>query len=76
MPISKVDENMERAERRDAVLKEKFHFRASQNELTELSCDEVINGGNSFRGFISYMNEFLENYEEDPETIGKILVGA
>lgn len=31
MPISKVDDNFERAQRRDAVLRERFHFRYVYN---------------------------------------------
>ena len=53
MPISKVDENMKRAQRRDAVLTEKFWWRkdiftacedTSEPELTEMSIDEILNG--------------------------------
>ena len=53
MPISKVDENMKRAQKRDAVLTEKFWWRkdiftacedTSEPELTEMSIDEILNG--------------------------------
>ena len=53
MPISKVDENMKRAQKRDAVLNERFWWRkdiftvcedTSEPELTEMSIDEILNG--------------------------------
>lgn len=47
MPISRVDENMQRAERRDAVRKERFWWRQDPFSLTgdvvELSVDEIVN---------------------------------
>lgn len=60
IPISKVDENMQRAQKRDAVLNQKFWFRkdvASQNSgnnaaqisaspdnCVEMTINEIING--------------------------------
>ena len=53
MPISLVDENMKRAQKRDAVLTQKFWWRKDiftvcedtvQPEVTEMSIDEILNG--------------------------------
>lgn len=58
MPISKVDENMQRAQKRDAVLVEKFWFRKDLSEQSsssvpldqesdqfiEMTINEIING--------------------------------
>ena len=53
MPISLVDENMKRAQKRDAVLTQKFWWRkdiftacedTTQPEVTEMSIDEILNG--------------------------------
>ena len=78
VPISKVEENMKRAEHRDAVLKQKFYFRTNPDEETpkilELSCDEVINGGRGFFGLIPYMKKYLDDSGTDIKTRCKILV--
>jgi len=53
IPISKVDQNMARAQKRDAVKIEKFWFRHNitsdvkenaQSEYTEFTINEIING--------------------------------
>lgn len=54
IPISKVDENMKRAQKRDAVLNEKFWFRkdptrngqssGASDECIEMTINEIING--------------------------------
>ena len=54
IPISKVDENMKRAQKRDAVLNEKFWFRkdptrngqsaSASDECIEMTINEIING--------------------------------
>ena len=53
MPISLVDENMKRAQKRDAVLTEKFFWRqdiftavceSSKPDIVEMSVDEILNG--------------------------------
>jgi len=49
IPISKVDENIERGHKRDAILKEKFWFRKdiqkeSADEWVELTLDEILHG--------------------------------
>lgn len=49
MPISQVNENMMRSQRRDAVLREKFRFRSNvsaskESETVEMTLNEIING--------------------------------
>lgn len=58
IPISKVDENMARAQKRDALRTEKFWFRqditsdskesGDKKEYTEFSVNEIVNGKVSF----------------------------
>lgn len=64
IPISKVDQNMVRAQKRDAVKLEKFWFRRditsdiksddAQSEYTEFTINEIINGKVLISG-IKYM---------------------
>jgi glutamate--cysteine ligase catalytic subunit len=83
MPLSKVDENMNRAQRVDACRSEKFYFRRnifdkeSENEcdLVEMTMNEIMNGSASgdFKGLLSIIDEFLndelnKNDEMDYET--------
>ncbi|RNA42557.1 Glutamate--cysteine ligase catalytic subunit [Brachionus plicatilis] len=78
IPISKIDENMERAQKRNACLEQKFYFRknvfeqedliAKQKtcELVELSIDEIINGNDEFKGLSEILFDYLcmiENIE-------------
>merc|ERR1712110_968591 len=75
MPISKVDENMKRAQRRDAVLTEKFWWRkdiftvCSDNkepEITEMSIDEIFNGipGSDYQGLIALVRDYLRGQDD------------
>lgn len=81
IPISKVDENMEAAQRRDAVRREKFYFR--RNFLREIdeeksagedcclySADEIVNGckDGSFRGLIHFIWVYLDSLNIDYDT--------
>lgn len=79
IPISKVDENMRRAQTRDAVLKQKFHFRTNINAtceatdepaVQELSVEEILNGDpeKNFPGLIPIVQDYLKNIELDTET--------
>ena len=43
VPISNIDENMSLADKRDAVLHGKFHFRM-QDRMGRFSVDEIVNG--------------------------------
>jgi glutamate--cysteine ligase catalytic subunit len=46
IPISLVNQNMERAQTRNAIQQNKFHFRKTSNEYEtcEMTMDEIING--------------------------------
>jgi len=72
VPISRVEENMKRAEHRDAALDQKFYFRSNPDENTpkilELTIDEVINGGKGFFGLVPYVQRFLDDTGTDIET--------
>merc|ERR1719336_532870 len=75
MPISKVDENMKRAQKRDAVRTQKFWWRkdiftvCSENkepEITEMSIDEILNGqpGTDYQGLIALVRDFLRGQDD------------
>ena len=67
----KVDENMNKAQKRNACLNEKFHFRLNveqnfdQAETNELSIDEIINGNNQFKGLVPLIKEYLNTIESE-----------
>jgi len=59
IPISKVDENIERGHKRDAILKEKFWFRKdiqkeSPDEWVELTLGEILHGKVNIREFLLF----------------------
>jgi len=76
MPISKIDENMRRAQKRDAVLTEKFWWRKditttcsedlAEPELVEMSLDEIFNGmpGTEYRGLMALVREYLRGQDD------------
>ena len=80
IPISKVDENMARAQKRDAVKNEKFWFRrditsdakfneSGEAEYTEYTVDEIINGKEGvFPGLIPLVNSYLASMNGDADT--------
>lgn len=76
IPLSKVDINMKRSQVRDAVLTQKFWFRANINPSTqsmnipdsqaivEMTVDEIINGkpdAFGYEGLIPIVNKYLHN---------------
>ncbi|KNZ72047.1 Glutamate--cysteine ligase [Termitomyces sp. J132] len=91
VPISKlmssqVDDNMQRAQRRDAAQSEKFYFRkdvyavrrsGASNEYEEMTMNEIINGkGDAFPGLLRLVYDYLETLDIDKEasvTIEKYL---
>ncbi|KAG5344027.1 GSH1 ligase, partial [Acromyrmex charruanus] len=79
IPISKVDQNMIRAQKRNAVKVEKFWFRHDitsdiksdniQSEYIELTINEIINGKNGiFPGLVPLVNSYLANMNVDADT--------
>ncbi|KAK0084952.1 hypothetical protein PV325_006052 [Microctonus aethiopoides] len=80
IPISKVEENMARAQKRDAVNGEKFWFRKDiasdgkqgqlvDDEYCELTVNEIINGKDGlFVGLIPLMNSYLNSMNVDADT--------
>jgi glutamate--cysteine ligase catalytic subunit len=77
--ITRVSENMDRAQNRNACMKEKFYFRQNvhgsgknEAELAELSIHEIINGNDSFKGLVYYIYEYLKTTEMTDETKTKI----
>lgn len=71
MPLSLVHENMTRAQRRDAVLREKFHFRSrleNGHGTVEMTMDELVNGGRP----IQKRKDFIANLGEKDEFPGLV----
>lgn len=77
IPISKVDENMQKAQKRNACMEEKFWFRkhcggdreCENNDEYELwTINEIINGKDNFPGLIRYINQYLASMEVDTDT--------
>lgn len=60
--ISQANENMKRAQRRDAVRQEKFYFRVG-DEIRMMSIDEIINGVEQFPGSVPLVRQYLCDYE-------------
>ena len=77
IPISKVDENMKRAQRRDACLKEKLHFKSLFGGEDELTINEIMNGYNNlnggFPGLIPIIKDYLTTIDIDITTHLKIM---
>ncbi|GAB1867770.1 Glutamate--cysteine ligase [Camponotus japonicus] len=79
IPISKVDQNMVKAQKRDAIKVEKFWFRRditsdiksddAQSEYTEFTINEIINGKDGiFPGLVPLVNSYLANMDVDADT--------
>lgn len=75
MPISKVDENMKRAQLLDACQFQKFFFRqnifdhTNDCKLVELTLNDLLNGNESFdfKGVLPILNEYLEQYSSETD---------
>ncbi len=84
IPISKVDENMQTAQKRNACLDGKFWFRRNVMEKKDdvgcaeddKNCDgcelwtinEIINGKDDFPGLANLINKYLCSMEVDADT--------
>lgn len=83
IPISKVDENMQKAQKRNACLEEKFWFRrdfgatgcdpTGNDPEKDCGCElwsinEIINGKGNFPGLIGLINQYLASMEVDTDT--------
>ncbi|CAD6212380.1 GSCOCG00011012001-RA-CDS [Cotesia congregata] len=78
IPLSKVEDNMMRSQKRDAVNKEKLWFRKDitshatdqpiDQEYDEFTVDEIINGKQGFVGIIPLINSYVDDMKVDAET--------
>ncbi|XP_028175094.1 glutamate--cysteine ligase [Ostrinia furnacalis] len=82
MPISKVDENMQRAQRRDACLQQRFWWRrdvgaprdvaphaGAPGDYAEMTVDEIVNGKDGvFPGLIPLIESYLSGMDVDADT--------
>jgi len=84
VPISKIDENMKRAQKMDAIVKEKFFFRTNitatcdgteENEqqaiIEEMTIDQIMNGAPEFQfpGLLPLVQDYLRNIEVETDTM-------
>ncbi|KAL9119343.1 MAG: hypothetical protein Q9187_004107 [Circinaria calcarea] len=85
IPITKVEENMEMAHRRDAVLNQRFHFRKDvfsaattgpvEDEYRLMTIDEIMNGSSSdgaFPGLIPLIKRYLSTLSLTPAARAKV----
>ncbi len=80
MPISAVDVNMARAQKRGAVLSEKFYWRkhplSSSGEdadsMVELTVAEIINGSAQFVGLIPLIRRYLGTKLTKPDVLAQV----
>jgi glutamate--cysteine ligase catalytic subunit len=81
MPISAVDVNMARAQKRGAVLSEKFYWRkhplsaAAQDDpdgMVELSVAEIVNGSAQFVGLIPLIRRYLSTKLTAPDVLAQV----
>ncbi|KAJ2783853.1 glutamate--cysteine ligase [Coemansia javaensis] len=69
IPVTKMDINMERAHRRDAVLRERFFFRrgdAGADDVAELTANEIFNGTAGFVGLVPIVEMYLDSIDAEP----------
>jgi glutamate--cysteine ligase catalytic subunit len=63
IPITQVNENMNKAHQRDAIRQEKFYFRYGTN-ISQLWINEIINGTNDFLGLVPLVQQYLGQRED------------
>jgi len=73
IPISKVDENMKKAQTRNALHDQTYWFRTDiQNkenkEYSLMTINEIINGKDGFPGLISLIQSYLSSMDVDADT--------
>jgi len=77
MPISLVDENMKRAQKRDSVLSQRFYWRKdiatgcddqshAEPDIEELTIDEILNGipGTEYQGLLELVRKYLREQDD------------
>ena len=75
MKISKVDENIQRAQLLNAYKTEKFYFRQNINDneecnLVEMTLNDIFNGNSSinFKGILPILHQYLDELNLDQNT--------
>eukprot|EP00605_Chrysophyceae_sp_TOSAG23-4_P002984 GSChrysophyteH1.ASY1.ANO1.3287.1 assembled CDS len=82
-PLSLVEANMARSERKDACLKEKFYNASSSSripeklvdddlEIIELTCNELFNGTSDFKGIIPVIRDYLNRIGATEKSLDKL----
>ncbi|KAH9814845.1 glutamate-cysteine ligase-domain-containing protein [Melampsora americana] len=86
IPLSKVDENMKRAQRRDACKTECFYFRKEvysntnntgttfvQDEYEKMTMNEIMNGKGTFPGLLGVVEKYIASQTGMKERFKKYL---
>ena len=70
IPISMLDQNMDKAQKRNAVLSEKFFFKKTTDDnIILMTIDEVVNGQNGLMSYVTkYMSE-IKMIDDQRQTI-------
>jgi len=73
IPISKVDYNMKIAQRKNAILSEKFWFRKDlqnndKDDVSLMTINEIINGTQGFPGLVPLIQNYLNSMDVDADT--------
>ena len=63
IPISQVNENMNRAHHRDSTRQEKFYFR-SGTEVKQMFMNDIINGTDGFLGLVPLARQYIHERED------------
>lgn len=82
MPLSLVDENMQRAQKRDAIRTQLFYFPTdlkadgsenSKDRVSEMSIHQIINGdGERFPGLVPLIDSYLDSMNVDVKTKSRL----
>ncbi|EGC38811.1 hypothetical protein DICPUDRAFT_96768 [Dictyostelium purpureum] len=79
VPISKIDENLKTAHKRNSVVNDKFYFRKNiynnnspngsvENEYELMTINEIFNGKGEFIGLVNVLKNYIKSLNFDAET--------
>lgn len=66
IPISKVETNMTRAHKRDALRQQNFWFRQDSEHIVPMSLDTIFNGSPQFQGLLPMLHTYLYDINLQP----------
>ncbi|CAF3694848.1 unnamed protein product [Rotaria sp. Silwood1] len=63
IPISQINENMNKAHNRDSIRREKFYFQYN-NQISQMFINDIINGNNGFLGLVPLVRKYIYERED------------